>query len=70
MVEQVNYYTELELDRNLSNDELGKELKAIIRKWRNRTTAPDQDVRHRAEKMMEIAEEAKGILTDQTKKSL
>lgn len=69
MVQQVNYYTELELDRDLSNDELGKKLKAIIRKWRNRTTAPDQDVRHRAEKMMEIAEEAKGILTDSTKKA-
>lgn len=69
MEEQINYYTELELDRNLSSEELGKQLKAIIRKWRNRTTAPDQEVRHRAEKVMEMAEEAIGILTDPTKKA-
>lgn len=70
MAEQVNYYMELELDGNLSSEELGKQLKTIIRKWRSRTTAPDQEVRHRAEKMMEMAEGAIGILTDSTKKAL
>ncbi|GAA0494851.1 hypothetical protein [Alkalibacterium indicireducens] len=69
MVKQVNYYTELELNSDLSSEELGKQLKAIIRKWRNRTTAPDQEVRHKAEKKMEMAEEAIGILTDETKKA-
>lgn len=69
MIKQINYYTELEIDRNLNEKELDKQLKAVIRKWRNRTNAPNQEVKHKAEKMMEMAEEAIDILTDPTKKA-
>lgn len=68
MTEQVNYYMELELDRHLTKKELDKQLKAILRKWRNRTNAPEQEKRHTAEKMMEMAEEAIDVLTDPAKK--
>lgn len=68
MTEQVNYYMELAIDRHLSAEELDKQLKAILRKWRNRTNAPDQEIRHKAEKMMELTEEAMNILTDPDKK--
>ncbi|GAA0494860.1 Hsp70 family protein [Alkalibacterium indicireducens] len=70
MTEQVNYYMELAIDRHLSAEELDKQLKAILRKWRNRTNAPDQEIRHKAEKMMEITEEAMNILTDPDKKNV
>ncbi|MDN6194701.1 MAG: Hsp70 family protein, partial [Alkalibacterium sp.] len=65
---QVNYYMELDLDRHLTKEELDKQLKAILRKWRNRTNAPEQEKRHTAEKMMEMAEEAIDVLTDPAKK--
>lgn len=68
MTEQVNYYMELAIDRYLSAEELDKQLKVILRKWRNRTNAPDQEIRHKAEKMMELTEEAMNILTDPDRK--
>lgn len=64
----INYYSELNLDMSLSDDELEKEIKVLQKKWMNRSNSANQDKRHEAEKKIQLLSEAKEILTNYEKK--
>lgn len=68
MTEKVNYYTELELDKNASSEALEQELKVIIEKWFNILNTSKQEEKTEAEYMVRITEEAIEILGNPDKK--
>jgi len=58
----VNYYDELQLNPDLSEDELKKSLYELERKWLGRQNAPNVNRRHEAEKKLLLIADAKKTL--------
>ncbi|HHU71548.1 MAG TPA: DnaJ domain-containing protein [Clostridiales bacterium] len=64
-----NYYEELNLDSQLSADQLTEVLKKERKKWATRQNAPDMNARQRAEHQLELIGEAMKVLSDKKEKS-
>lgn len=64
----INYYSELELDSNLTIDELEEEIKALQKKWIRRQTSANQEKRHEAENKIQMIADAKDVLLDPASK--
>ena len=64
-----NYYEELNLDSQLSAEQLTELLKKERKKWATRQNAPDMNARQRAEHQLELIGEAMKVLSDKKEKS-
>jgi Flp pilus assembly protein TadD len=64
-----NYYDELNLDSQLSADQLSEVLKKERKKWATRQNAPDINARQKAEQQLELINEAMKVLCDKKEKS-
>lgn len=64
-----NYYEELNLNTNASNDEILKDLSLQKRKWIQRQNASDLEKRQLAEKKVEFIDEAILIFSDKAKRN-
>ncbi len=58
----INYYVELGLDPSMDDEALEKALRTLKKKWTARTNAPDLQKRQKAERMIELLNEASRIL--------
>lgn len=61
-----NYYLLLQIDPDLSHEDLVKEFNLTQKKWLNRQNAPNLDKRQEAEKMLSILAQAEKILLNET----
>lgn len=64
-----NYYEELNLDSQLSSEQLSEVLKKERKKWATRQNAPDMGARQKAEQQLELINEAMKVLCDKKEKS-
>ena len=63
-----NYFNVLNLDMNASPEEIRKALTEHQRRWLARANAPELSHRQEAERMIQLLEEAEGILLDENKR--
>jgi Flp pilus assembly protein TadD len=64
-----NYYRVLNISPTASPDDIRKAIIKELRLWSNRTNAPQIERRQEAERMVQVLEEAEGILLDAAKKA-
>jgi len=64
-----NYYERFGIPRDADEGEIRKRIHQELRKWSNRTNAPQMERRQEAERMVQLLEEAEEILLDPDKRA-